>query len=342
MTVDVVRGLAIFLMVPANVAASIYVPPHAFGFRLVSSFAAPIFIMLAGMMVVVSGNARQHGLQHYLARGALLVLVGALLDVSIYRMAPFYSFDVLYLIGIAYPLTYAFARLPRTWQLTLIVLIFLLTPLLQWKFGYTDYPGEIPLWGSRVGAPDMIPERPTGPLQHLLIDGWFPIFPWLGVSFAGAAAAQLFSLTRQETAYREMGLSALVLVIAGTAIWLAYPGPVYERNGSSELFYPATLGFVMTACGVVLALIWTVHWSPGWSIYAPLRWLGQCSLLMYVLHVAIIGYVLEPLFPEKSLPEFLAINFATVFVLVLIALAVSKMKDVWPNRPSVLRLLFGG
>ena len=323
-------------------AASIYAPPHAFWFRVVSSFAAPTFIMLAGMMVVVSGNARHHGWRHYLGRGALLVLVGILIDLVIAQLAPFYSFDVLYLIGIAYPLTYFVARLPRIWQLTLIVLIFLLTPLLQWKFGYTDYPGVVFLWGSRVGDPDMIPEHPTSLLQHLLIDGWFPIFPWLGVSFAGAAAAQLFSVTQRVTAYREMGLTALVLVIVGIAAWLAYPGPVYERNGSSELFYPATLGFVLTACGVVLALIWTVQWTPGWPIYAPLRWLGQCSLLMYVLHLAIINYVLEPLLPDKSLPEFLVINFATVFVLVLIAAVVREMKDLWPNRPAVLRFVCGG
>jgi uncharacterized membrane protein len=339
---DVVRGLAIFLMIPANMAASVYAQPHAFWFRVVGSFAAPIFVMVAGMMVVIGAHARQHEWPYYLGRGALLVATGALIDVTIYRYVPFYSFDVLYLIGIACPLAYLFARLPRIWQCMLIALVVLSTPLLQWTFGYTDYPGDFFLWGGRAGTRDMVPEQPTGLVQHLLIDGWFPIFPWLGISFAGVAAAQSFLLSTTEAGNRAMGLAAMVLVAVGVAAWLAYPGPMLERNGSSELFYPPTVGFVITACGAVLALLWTVRRAPEWPLYAPLRWLGECALLMYVLHLVIIVYVLEPLFPEKGLREFLAINFATVSALVLVAAAVRKTKQLWPDRPAALRFLFGG
>src|SRR4051812_49048639 len=104
-TIDVVRGFAIFLMVPANMAASVYVEPHALWFRVASSFAAPTFVMVAGMMIVLAQNSRAKSWGYYLSRGILLVGMGAFIDVFVYKFFPFYSFDVLYLIGISCPLT---------------------------------------------------------------------------------------------------------------------------------------------------------------------------------------------------------------------------------------------
>jgi uncharacterized membrane protein len=341
-SVDIVRGLAIFIMVPANMAASVYAEPHAFWFRVASSFAAPTFITVAGMMIVLGAGARDHGWSYYLTRGALLVGVGALIDALMFQLVPFQSFDVLYLIGIAYPLTYFFVRLPRIWQWVTIALIFLAAPLLQWKFGYSDHPGEYFLWGPDAGTREVVPRHPTGVLQHLFIDGWFPIFPWLGMSFAGAMIAQIFFAPTRQTPYREMVFAGAVLLIVGIVAWAAYPGAAYERNGYTEMFYPATPGFLLTSCGLLLVLLWTFHWAPEWPIFAPLRWLGECSLLMYVLHIAIIAYLLEPQFPDKPLGTFLLINFATVCALAIIALAVRRMRAAWPHRPFAVRFMLGG
>lgn len=341
-TVDVVRGLAIFIMVPANMSSSVYAEPHAFWFRVVSSFAAPTFIAIAGMMVALAASRGHYGWGKALVRGALLVTVGALIEAVIYKVVPFYSYDVLYLIGIACPLTYLFTLLPRVWQLALIALIFLAAPVLQWKFGYTDNPGEYIFWGSDAGTREGVPKNPTGLLQHLFIDGWFPLFPWLGMSFAGATIAQVFFMPPREEASRRIVLVAAVLLIVGIAAWWAYPGPAYVRDGFSELFYPATIGFIITACGVVLALLWVVGFAPSSPLFALLRWLGECSLLMYVLHLAIITYILEPLFPARNLPTFLLIDLATIVVLVGIAAAVRQGKTAWPDRPYLVRFLFGG
>jgi uncharacterized membrane protein len=341
-TIDVLRGLAIFIMVPANMAAFVYVEPHAFWFRVLSSFAAPVFIGVAGMMIVLVARSENYGVRHYLVRGALLLAVAVLVDVLIFNITPFYSFDVLYLIGIACPLTYFYARLPRIHQWSLVALIFLVTPILQWTFGYTDDPGDYVLWESESGTGRVVPENPTGLLQHLLIDGSFPVFPWLGMSFAGATTAQVFFLSARQSAPRGLSLAAVVLLIAGVMAWRVYPGPMFDRDGYSELFYPPTPGFMVTAFGAVLALLWTIHQAPNWTLYAPLRWLGECSLLMYVLHLAIIIYLLKPLFPDRQLPTFLVINFATVGSLSAIALIIREMKSAWPHRPYLARFLFGG
>lgn len=110
----------------------------------------------------------------------------------------------------------------------------------------------------------------------------------------------------------------------------------------SELFYPPTIGFVLTALGVVMALLFAVHWSSNWPIYLPFRWLGESALLMYILHLAIIAYFLEPLFEDLNLANFLTVNFVIVFVLAGIAGTVHHLKLMWPRRPYVLRFLLGG
>jgi uncharacterized membrane protein len=341
-SVDVVRGLAIFVMVPANMAAYVYDEPHAFWFRVASSFAAPTFVAVAGMMVALAAGRGHYGLRAALIRGALLLTTAALIEVVLYKVVPFYSYDVLYLIGIACPLTYLFTLLPRAWQLALIALIFLATPVLQWKFGYTDYPGEQIFWGSQAGTRGVVPKNPTGWLQHLFIDGWFPLFPWLGISFAGATIAQTFFMPPREENSRAMALAAVGFLIVGIAAWWIHPGPAYVRDGFSELFYPPTIGFIMTACGTLLALLWAVSFAPGAVIFVPLRWLGECSLLMYILHLAIISTILGPLFPERDLPTFLLIDLATIVVLVGVAAAVRQGKAAWPDRPYLVRFLFGG
>jgi uncharacterized membrane protein len=245
------------------------------------------------MIIVLVTGSKNYGARHYLVRGALLLAAGALVDTLISNIIPFYSFDVIYLIGIACPLTYFFSLLPRVHQLLLIALILLATPILQWTFGYTDDPGDYVLWGSESGTRRVVPETPTGLLQHLFIDGWFPLFPWLGVSFVGATAAQVFFLSVRDSARLEIGLAALVALSAGIIAWWVYPGPMFDRDGSSELFYPPTLGFIVTVCGGVVAVLWAIRQTRNSTLYSPLQWLGQCSLLMYILHLAIIIYLLQ-------------------------------------------------
>ena len=51
LSVDVLRGLAIVTMVAANLAAEMLRQPHPFWLRAYGSFAAPTFVVVAGMMV---------------------------------------------------------------------------------------------------------------------------------------------------------------------------------------------------------------------------------------------------------------------------------------------------
>jgi hypothetical protein len=95
----------------------------------------------------------------------------------------------------------------------------------------------------------------------------------------------------------------------------------------------------VTVSGGVVALLWAIHPTRNSTLYAPLKWLGECSLLMYIFHLAIIIHLLQPLFPDRQLPTFIVINFATVGGLTVTALVVRKLKSVQDDRSYFARFL---
>ena len=114
---DILRGIAISLMLMANSAASILTVTPPFLLRLVGSFAAPLFMVLVGMMLVITKKPKP-------SRGLIIVGIGCLVDLAVWQVLPFIGFDVLYTIGIsicllAYPVLIQF--LAKTPAITFIL-----------------------------------------------------------------------------------------------------------------------------------------------------------------------------------------------------------------------------
>lgn len=340
-SVDILRGVAIFTMVAANTAAEILTEPHPFWLRLYDSFAAPLFILISGMMVAFTSQTKGHNLKYFIARGLIITAVGALIDVFIWNIYPFMSVDVLYLIGISLPLVYLFLRLNKCGQWIIIISIFLMTPILQNVFGYTDYPTEIKL----SGEPEVIAENQTNILNHWLVDGWFPIFPWIGFSLLGVHFANLRWKNQSSVSFGKI----TVLLLIGTSIlsfgiitWGLYPGKLLVREGYSELFYPPTIGYIITAIGLITILFFLVDRNPSFIIYKPLNTLGKSSLFIYILHLALIRYVIFPIWSEVNIQTFLLIYVVFSTVLILIAYGLKVLKNKWRERPFIFRVLLGG
>lgn len=121
-------------------------------------------------------------------RGVLLLVIASLLDSLNFGDYPLISFDVLYLIAFSIPLSFGFHQLKLLPQVVIVTLIIIITPLLQKLLGYTDIPIDIPIFPEKERSIDLIAEIPTI-FKHWLIDGWFPLFPWLSFSFIGVILA---------------------------------------------------------------------------------------------------------------------------------------------------------
>ncbi|MBL7899639.1 MAG: DUF1624 domain-containing protein, partial [Crocinitomicaceae bacterium] len=304
-SIDILRGIAIFTMIAANMAPYNYLEPHPFLFRIFGSVAAPMFVFLAGMMVSYTATIKSHPLKYYLKRGFVTITMAACIDAFIWDIFPFITYDVLYVIGLAMPLIYFFIKLKRSVQLTSIAAIFILTPLLQYYLGYTESPSEISFHdenGNAIPWSDInlaIAEIPVW--KQFLIEGWFPFFPWIGVSLTGAFIGSFKFNMAPDQYNKSVGIAGAAMFVIGLSYWLIkmpyvttneffngseesvhFWNTLITREGYSELFYPPTLFYFLTFIGGILILIPIVHKIQNKKILQHFTVFGKSSMLVYL------------------------------------------------------------
>ena len=344
--IDSLRGLAIFVMVAANMAAYNYEEPHSFLFRLYGSFAAPCFIFLSGILVPYTISEHKRTFFYYIQRGFLILFVAVSLDIFLWGLIPFSTFDVLYIIGISLPLNYFISRTNRKLHMILAVGIILVTPLVQKFSGYNREIEEISLtdpnnfknWFHLIT------------LKNFYVQGWFPVFPWLGISLLGSFMGRLRTSAESLITKSILLKSGWPIFIIGILSWLIINPTLFTREGYSELFYPPRLEYIFTYIGLIfilLALLAGKASSQSYSIdknicLVALQLLGQTSLLMYILHTVFIVLFYKTYFLALDFfPGFLLLYFSHILVLLIIALLVKKLKERYKYFPFPIKFLLG-
>ncbi len=335
-TIDILRGLAIFTMVAANMSAHSYQEPHPYWFRIYGSFAAPTFVFLAGLMVSFTTFYKTYPLSYFLKRGIAIICVAACIDMLCWGAVPFVTYDVLYVIGLSLPIGKLFSGLNKYAQILVIILLFSVAPVLQHVFGYIDSPVEPALKEfSEKGFAGAIVWK------QFVVDGWFPIFPWLGVSLLGGFIGKIRCALPIEKANALFGFSGMLLMIAGIISWVIVDPKLMEREGYSELFYPPTLMFFAAFLGGILLLLGILYKARESKLLWFLTVFGKSSLLMYILHTAFNSYVFNVFFGSYTLPKFAALVMAHLAVLWLIAFVVQKLKKD-KKLPMLASIILGG
>ena len=97
--IDFWKGIAVIIMIIANTSAYTNTNPEKILFRIFLSCAAPIFIFLSGYTFEIS-SLNKFVFNKKILNGALIIITAALIDIFIWGIYPFVTFDVLYLIGI--------------------------------------------------------------------------------------------------------------------------------------------------------------------------------------------------------------------------------------------------
>ena len=345
-TIDVLRGLAIAMMVFGHLAIEVLVPPGAFYIEALGGSAPTIFLIVSGMMVAYGARYRGYGGSRYLARGALVVAMAVALDTLVWRIMPFTTVDILYLIGLAIPVTWLVTtRLPRALGWFLALTLLLITPFLQDLLGYTEYPTEIPLVGE---TPDVIRLEGVGPvriehqtsiLQHWIVDGWFPIFPWLGFALLGGALAFVRWRSRDGSAeptrtpfgWRNALLPAAVLLTAAFLLgWWDVDYELTLRRRWGGAFMPPRHDYLLGSTGITLLLAWLVDRASAARLWWPFALVGRHALFVYLIHFALVTAAHRVLPDRIGHPPFWAL-YAAVMVL-LIALTYG-----WESLTTAIR-----
>jgi uncharacterized membrane protein len=299
-------------------------------------------VSLAGTMMALAVNPSmrsKHRFSYFAIRAAFLLSVGALVDILAWKFVPFIGFDVLYLLGFSLPLLFFSAHLKPTANGLLAISVFALTPLLQYFFGYA----QVPLTLGFTDASAVLAVEYRTVLKHWLIDGWFPIFPWLGYGFFGVFIGQWrwhASVPVRTFAPIHMGFIGALFCGGAFAMYL-FPGPLYSRGGFSELFYPATLGFISLSIAVFLGLIAFVDRLPlrPWSVFQVF---GEASLFMYVIHSLVIGMVIASIWPTLSVLNYALLYAILVAGLGLCGLGLRRLRKQYPGMPILLKWVVGG
>jgi uncharacterized membrane protein len=337
-TLDIMRGLAVFLMVQGNMAGGLLVHPYPTWIQVyvaLGSFVPALFILIAGMMVAYTSLHKGYTLKHYCIRGVGLLIAAALvLDVLVWRIVPFVGMDVLYLIALSLPLSYLFLRLGRGLRWGIVVMLFLATPLLQAMFGYADTPVTIPLFHPLTAS--FLADAVV--LKHWLIDGWFPIFPWLGFAFLGVNIGLMRwkDATLKSFATKRTVLWGASLVFFGALIWALQGQSVFVREGYSEAIYPPTLGYIITALGEIVLLVALIDWRPKLRMYNPLIVFGQSALFMYIAHFALMEYLWPGLENQFALLGLIALSLG---ILLWLGYWLRAVRTRHPKRSGALRVL---
>lgn len=311
--IDRLRGLSVLLMLAANLAPITVPSPRWFVYRVVSSFCAPTFVLLFGVMV---GKHRPQ-LPDLAVRAATLLGVAALIDVAIWGVRPFFYCDILYLVGLGLPFVALCCRLPMALHAACALAVVTCSSWLRLTLASSDLPQ---------------------PVENALFLGWFPVFPWLGWALFGAALGR-YSVTNPLSPRTLVGVAA-ALVTTGLAVAFTFRETLRERGGYAELFYPATYGVLASLVGLSLAAWPLLQRFPTNPFTRFLEAFGRRSLVVYIVHIALLGRLIHPLVEAPSQLA-TALGLAGLFIAAWASVtALDRLR--WRPTHPVLKTILGG
>ena len=309
---DVVRGIAVLLMIDAHLLDSWTRFPDrestAFGrAMLLGGMGTTLFLTLAGVAVALSAGSK---LRRTGSPGAASAAV-ARRGLEIFLLAFVFRFqawmlgwshspsdllkvDILNIMGPSIVLTALLWRVGRStaqrvWIFAIATaLVAFVTPIAR----------SLPA-GS---LPDPLQAYIT-PLNGI---SNFVFFPWLAMVFGGALIGVLIDETRKPADERRMNLR-----LAGGAVALfaiAWIGSYLPPVSSHSSFWATSASYLFMRVSIVAMMVAACYaWSQKAGGWSPLAQLGRTSLFIYWIHVEMVyGLISLPLHRALSLPAALA------------------------------------
>jgi len=270
------------------------------GFRdaiVLGGFAAPLFLWLAGLAVVLSatravarGRSRRSAVDAVCRRGLEIFILAFLFRLQAFIVSPggptitIFRVDILNVMGpaiIVAGLAWGCSRRPSAQVAifaALAVAAAAVTPIVR----AAPVIDRFPTWiGWYL--------RPSG--EHTT----FTLFPWAGFLLAGAAVGALISAAggRSER-WLYPALAAFGATIVALGAYAATRPSLYSPASfwtSSPSWFAIRVGVLMIAVMALHALDTVTATTPLRRLVAPLETLGASSLFVYWIHVELVyGY----------------------------------------------------
>ena len=269
--IDQLRGLAILLMVMVHAAAT-WAPTNASTTSALAlmvaglgGLAAPLFVTVGGWVTVQSSWTIRK------ATIRCIFLMGAQILVNLCAPHLFDTFTpgVLSLFALLYLLAPLWLRLTN--NITVWIASLLVIGITNWMF----LPGDSSLlWSDRIGTGDALEA-----VNHLLVTGTYPLFPWVFFSILGAGLN--IHSPSLRTLWSLTGLGSVlctVFLLNSISDEIPFAQPI----GKATLtFFPANAPFLIGATTGVL-VFWALFEHR--QAFRGLDQLGRLSLSLYVVH----------------------------------------------------------
>jgi uncharacterized membrane protein len=279
---------------------------------VLGGFAAPLFLWLAGLAVVLAATrdaertgSRRAAVEMICRRGLEIFILGFLFRVQGFIITPgshpvtLFRVDILNIMGPAIAvagIVWGLVRRPAArvfWYACIAAAFAMATPIVR----ASPAIGAWPLWLQWY-------MRPFGEFTI------FTLFPWAGFVFAGGAVGALIAAARDPGAERRLqvvlGLAGGALVVLG--FYTAGRPSIYTASSfwtSSPTWFAIRLGILMIALTVIYACeaaIAALKPRPTPGLLDPprraqregddpLAKMGRSSLFIYWIHVELVyGY----------------------------------------------------
>src|SRR5262245_7512798 len=305
--IDWARGIAVLVMIWAHTmdAWTRAADRHGVAYRdgaVLGGFAAPLFLWLAGLAVVLAATRaaerpdpedapgrrtsdRARGVEVACRRGLEIFILAFLFRLQGFIVTPggppvtLFRVDVLNIMGpsmVGVGLLWGAGGTLVARVVSCAVAagaIGMLTPVVR----ASSLVDALPIWLQWY-------LRPAGDLTI------FTLFPWAGFVFAGGAVGAWLAATRHERAERKLHLilGAFGAVLIAFGFYISGRPSIYRVSSfwtSSPTWFAIRVGILMVALSAVFALSLFRHEAP-W-----LAQLGRSSLFVYWIHVELVyGY----------------------------------------------------
>jgi hypothetical protein len=337
-TPDLVKGLAVIMMVQVHLTEVFAVASHSEGILgklslfMGGQAAAPVFMIIMGYFGMLSG--RTAAMQ--LLRGVTLILLGLGLNILLNAHAlirivmgtlaldPWkfiFGVDILPMAGLSIIVIALLRLIFKKHPLPFIVLLIaaLILPF------FDDY---FMIQGSASFGIAFIAGNYSW--------SYFPLFPWLAYPLSGClvyiAMEHKKVKTLFETQWLRLMLLSLVAVFA--TCWLAVPHIV-----TLPLYYHHTLLMYLWMIGFIIVWYWLLQKldaisSSAWPL-VYLRWLGKNVTVFYVFQWIIIGNLGTWLYHTQNKWQLVAWFVAITAVVSLLVMAWNHYL-LYRNRDVVL------
>ena len=283
-SIDTIRGITILLMIIGN--ATPYIFPNQnlpIFIHWLYSLGAPTFIFLSSY-VLCSNIDNGKNIKLLYKRSFQVLFVAIFIDIFYNKINPFYTFDVLYLIGfssIIILLIRKFSILFKTILFCLVIIVFFwFQKNMEYRYEIKD---PVAVWK------DLIVGNWNDRWWRFIWDGWFPVFPWLSLFLLG----YLFKKIQTKCIpYKKHFLIIGLPLFIISSIVIILNQQFIPREEFYEIFYPIKDYFWLVLIGLYLIIMYGIM-SP--NFYLPhVNEIGKISLIAYSIHLLFINHLLIP------------------------------------------------